>query len=87
MIHTGSESKEKLCKNQTKLSKKQMKPSGIYIWFNRGRAVSISQKLVVMPKNIQSQDSENTFKQNLTCIFLSVKGNSKETFQCETPCM
>ena len=24
--------------------------------------------------------------QNLTCIFLSVRGILKETFQCETPC-
>ena len=27
-----------------------------------------------------------TFQQNLTCIFLSVRVNLKETFQCETPC-
>ena len=39
----------------------------IYIWFNRGflHIVSISQKLVVMPKNTKSQNSKTTFKQNL----------------------
>ena len=58
MIHTGSESKEKSDKNQTKLIKNQMKLRLIHIWSNRGRTVSISQKLVVMPKNIQSQDSK-----------------------------
>ena len=57
MIHTGSESKEKSGKNQTKLSKNQMKLRMIHIWSNRGRTVSISQKLVVMPENIQSQHS------------------------------
>ena len=87
MIHTGSESKEKSDKNQTKLSKNQMKLRMIHIWSNRGRTVSISQNLVVMPKNIQAQRSKTTFKQSLTCIFQSVRLNSKETFQCETPCM
>ena len=43
---------------------------------NRGRALSIiSYKLVVIPKISQSQDFKTTFKQNLTCIFLSVKLN------------
>ena len=32
------------------------------------------------------QEYADTFKQNLTCIFLSVRGILKETFQCETPC-
>ena len=32
------------------------------------------------------QEYTDTFKQNLTCIFLSVRFNLKETFQCETPC-
>ena len=86
MIHTGSESKEKSGKNQMKLSKNQMKLRMIHIWSNRGRTVSISQKLVVMPKNIQSQHSKTTFKQNLTCIFLSVRVNLRETFQSEIPC-
>ena len=35
----------------------------------------------------QSQDFKSTFKQILVCIFLSVRVNLKETFQCETPCM
>ena len=28
----------------------------------------------------------HTFKQNLTCIYLSVRAILKVTFQCETPC-
>ena len=46
----------KKIKNQAKirqkLSKTQLKLRVTYIWSNRGRTVSISQKLVVMPKNI-----------------------------------
>ena len=30
---------------------------------------------------------KHTFRQNLTCIFLSVRAILKETFQCETPCI
>ena len=86
MIHTGSESKEKLCKNLTKSSKNQMKLRVVYIWSNRGRTVSISQKLVVMPKNIQSQDSQTTFKPNLTCIFLSVRANLEYPLCHGGPC-
>ena len=63
-----------------------MKVSVMYIWSNRGRTVSISQKLVVMPKIIQSQDSKTTFKQNLTCIFLPVRANLKYTLCPEGPC-
>ena len=33
------------------------------------------------------QEYADIFKQNLTCIFISVRGTLKETFQCETPCM
>ena len=51
-----------------------------------GPIVSISQKLVVLPKNIQSQDSKTTCKQNLTCISQPVRANLKSTFQYETPC-
>ena len=35
----------------------------------------------------QPQEYTDTFKQNLTCIFQSVRGVLKETFQCETPCI
>ena len=42
-------------------------------------------KLVIIAKNIQSQDSKTTFKQNITCIFLSARVNLKGTFQNETP--
>ena len=51
-----------------------------------GQSVLLFWKLVLMPKNIQSQHSKSTFKQNLTCIFLSVRVNLKETFQSEIPC-
>ena len=34
----------------------------------------------------QPQEYTDAFKQNLTYIFLSVRVNLKETFQCETPC-
>ena len=51
-----------------------------------GQSVLLFWKLVVMPKNIQSQHSKSTFKQNPTCIFLSVRVNLKETFQSEIPC-
>ena len=36
--------------------------------------------------NLRNIHYTDTFKQNLTCIFLSVRVNLKETFQCETPC-
>ena len=32
------------------------------------------------------QEYADIFKQNLTCIFISVRGTLKETFQCVTPC-
>ena len=51
-----------------------------------GQSVLLFWKLVVMPKNIQSQHSKSTFKQNLTCILLFVRVNLKETFQSEIPC-
>ena len=52
MTHTGSEPREKSDKNKKKLSKNQMKLRVIYILSNRGRTVNISQKLIVIPKNI-----------------------------------
>ena len=39
-----------------------MKLRVVYIWSSGGGKVSISQKLIVMPKIIQSQDSKTTFK-------------------------
>ena len=44
------------------------------------------QKLVDETQISKPQEYTDTFKQNLTCIFLSVRGILKETFQCETPC-
>ena len=46
MIHTSKESKEKICKNQTKLRKPKLKLSMVYIGSNKGHKVSVSQKLV-----------------------------------------
>ena len=43
-------------------------------------------KLVDETQISKPQEYTNTSKQNLTCIFLSVRGILKETFQCETPC-
>ena len=47
----------------------------------------IFRELVDETQISKPQEYTNTFKQNLTCIFLSVRVNSKETFQCETPCI
>ena len=33
-----------------------------------------------------SQDFKTTFKYNLTCIFLSLRAELKNTLQCKTPC-
>ena len=44
----------------TKFSKTQLKLRATYIWSNRGHTLSILQKLVVMPKNISSQDSKTS---------------------------
>ena len=62
-----------------------MKLSVMYIWSNRGHTVSISQKLIVVPKNIQSRDSKTTFKPHMTCILLSVRLKLKETSHQTNP--
>ena len=77
---------KKNMQNQTKLSKNQIKLRVVYIWSNRGPTVSISQKLAVKPKNIQSQNSKTIFKQNLTCIFLPIRAISKYPLCHEGPC-
>ena len=46
----------------------------------------IFRKLVGETQNSKPREYSVTFKPNLTCIFLSVRVNSKGTFQCETPC-
>ena len=43
-------------------------------------------KLVDETQISKPQEYTDTFKQNLSCLFLSVRGISKETFQFETPC-
>ena len=43
-------------------------------------------KLVDETEISKPQDNTDTFKQNVTCMFLSAKIILKETFQCETPC-
>ena len=57
-----------------------------YIWSNRYRSVSISWKLVVIPKISPFLNFRTTFKTNLTCIFLSVGLKLLSTFQYEMPC-
>ena len=45
-----------------------MKLRVVYIWSNRGHTVSISQKLVVMPRNIQSHFvMRDPVLQNVVC--------------------
>ena len=51
-----------------------------------GQPMLLFWKLVDETQMPWPQEYTDTFKQNLTCIFLSVRVNSKETFQCETPC-
>ena len=69
-----------------KFSKTQLKLRVPYIiWSNRAGSVSISQKMVTLPKTIQSQDSKTTFKQNLPCIFLSVRASLKGNFNVKHP--
>ena len=52
-----------------------------------GQPKLIFWKLVNETQISKPQEYTVTFKQNLTCIFLSVRVNLKETFQCETPCI
>ena len=52
-----------------------------------GELMLLFWKLVDETQISKPQEYANTFKQTLTCIFLSVRVNLKETFQCETPCM
>ena len=52
-----------------------------------GQPMLLFWKLVDETQMPWPQEYTDTFKQNLACIFLSVRVNSKETFQCETPCM
>ena len=51
-----------------------------------GQPMLLFRKLVDETQISKPQEYTDTFKQNLTCIFLSVRGILKETFQCETPC-
>ena len=44
-------------------------------------------KLVNETQISKPQEYTDTFKQNLSCLFLSVRGILKETFQCETLCI
>ena len=49
-----------------------------------GQLMLLFWKIVVVPKNSLSQHSRTIFKPSLTCIFLSVRANSKSPFQNET---
>ena len=51
-----------------------------------GQPMLLFWKLVDETQMPWPQECTDTFKQNLTCIILSVRVHSKETFQCETPC-
>ena len=51
-----------------------------------GQPMLVFWKLVEESQISKPQKYTNTFKLNLTFIFLSVRVNLKETFQCETPC-
>ena len=42
--------------------------------------------LVVLAKFPKSQNFKTTFRKNLTCLFLSVKGNSKNTVCHDRAC-
>ena len=80
-------SKGKRNQNQgSKFSKNKSKLKVTYIWSNRGRSMSISLKLVVILKIPQSQDFRTTFKQSLTCIFLSVTLYLLLSVHTQTPC-
>ena len=52
-----------------------------------GQPMLLFWKLVDETQISKPQKYTDTFKQNLTCIFLSVRAFLKETFQCETPCI
>jgi hypothetical protein len=51
-----------------------------------GQPMLLFWKLVDETQISKPQEYTDTFKRNLTCIFLSVRAILKETFQCETPC-
>ena len=51
-----------------------------------GQPMLLFWKLVDETQMPWPQEYTDTFKQNLTCIFLSVRVNLKETFQSEIPC-
>ena len=47
----------------------------------------LCKKLVGKTQIPQSQEYTNTFKQNLTCMFLPIRANSNYTLCNEGPCM
>ena len=55
-----------------------------YIRPNRECKVCLS--WIVLPKNIQFQDCKTTFKQNVTCIFLSVRVNLENPLYHDGSC-
>ena len=52
-----------------------------------GQPMLLFWKLVDETQISKPQEYADIFKQNLTCIFISVRGTLKETFQYETPCI
>ena len=86
MSHIGSKSKEKLSKIWIKGYIFFLKPRFTNIWSNRGHTVSISQKLVIVPKMPQSQDFKTTFKIFLAFVSLSVRVDLLCTLSHRGPC-
>ena len=52
-----------------------------------GQPMLVFWKLVAETQISKPQEYTDTFRQNLTCIFLSARAILKETVQCETPCI
>ena len=53
----------------------------------RWRTLYISWKLVTLAKFLKSRDFESSFQINLTCIFLSLRANSKKSVCLDWPCI
>ena len=53
----------------------------------RWRTICISWKLVALAKFLKSQGFKSTFQKNLTCIFLSLRANSKNPVCHDWPCI
>jgi hypothetical protein len=59
----------------------------LFCWKLLRPTYAIFWKLVDETQILYPQEYTDTFKQNLTCIFVSLRAILKETFQCEKPCI